>query len=252
MKRKPSARELENETLKDLILEIFNEHKGRYGARRIKFCLQNKGLIISKNRITRLIRQMGLYPKGYRYKIKYQKNKAILETRNLINQEFNSSKKNRVWFGDITYIQTCEGNLYLSVFLDLYTRKIVGYKLDSNMRNPLVIDSLMEAIHNEKPKLGLIVHTDQGSQYTSHDYISTLKNHNIIQSFSNKGNPYDNALMESFFKTFKREVLPNRMFKTKKEARLKILNYLAIYYNKKRLHSSFGFMTPYEFDKLNS
>ena len=115
-----------------------------------------------------------------------------------------------------------------------------------------MIDSLMEAIHNEKPKLGLIVHTDQGSQYTSHDYISTLKNHNIIQSFSNKGNPYDNALMESFFKTFKREVLPNRMFKTKKEARLKILNYLAIYYNKKRLHSSFGFMTPYEFDKLNS
>lgn len=195
---------------------------------------------------------MGLYAKGTNYNLKYKKHISDIKTRNLVNQIFETNKKNQVWFGDITYILTNEGNMYLSIFIDLYTRKVVGYSLKNNMRTSLVIDSLLSAIDKEKPSDGLVVHSDQGSQYLSSDYIKVIRDNNFITSHSNKGNPYDNAVIESFFKTFKREVLPKRHFKTKTEAKLEILNYLETYYNKKRHHSSLGYMTPLQYELLNS
>jgi len=252
IKRKTTAREVENQVLMKYIQDIFIEHKSRYGSGRIRSCLRNMGMLTSKKRVTKLMRAQGLYAKGARYKYKYHKKDFVLPTRNLIDQNFNTIKKNSVWFGDITYIQTYEGTLYLSVFLDLFTRRVVGYALNEHMKDTMVIDSLEMAIKKERPNKGLIVHTDQGTQYTSHDFIQILEYNGFIRSNSNKGNPYDNALMESFFKTFKREVLPKQRYKTKKEARLEILNYLEVYYNDKRHHTSLGHMTPSEFDTLNS
>jgi putative transposase len=147
---------------------------------------------------------------------------------------------------------TSEGNLYLSVFIDLFTRKIVGYSFKDHMRTSLVIDTINMVITNEKQEPGLIIHTDQDSQYLSHDFLTLIHNNKFIPSNSNKGNPNDNAIIESFFKTFKREVLPKRYDKTKLEAILEVLNYVEIYYNKKRCHSSLGYMTPYAFDLENS
>lgn len=161
-----SKRDIENEILSDYIKKIFNEHKSRYGARRIKIVLLNDyQLIVSKKRITRLMRKMGLYAKGTNYNLKYKKHISDIKTRNLVNRIFETNKKNQVWFGDIKYILTNEGNMYLSIFIDLYTRKVVGYSLKNNMRTSLVIDSLLSAIDKEKPSDGLIVHSDQGSQY---------------------------------------------------------------------------------------
>ena len=232
--RPKSKSAIENEVISDYIKLIFNEHYGRYGCRRIKNALfNNYGLVLSRKRITRLMRSMGLYARGSNYKYKYKKSRNNLATINLINQVFIAEQKNKVWFGDITYIITAEGNLYLSVFIDLYTRKIVGYSLKSHMRTSLVIDTINMAITNEKPEPGLIIHTDQGTQYLSHDFLTLAKNNNFITSNSNKGNPYDNALVESFFKTFKREVLPKRYYKTKSEAKLEVLNYVEVYYKKK-------------------
>lgn len=179
---------------------------------------------------------MGLYARGSNYKYKYKKSRNNLATINLINQVFIAEQKNKVWFGDITYIITAEGNLYLSVFIDLYTRKIVGYSLKSHMKTSLVIDTLNMAITNNGTSI----------------FLTLAKNNNFITSNSNEGNPYDNALVESFFKTFKREVLPKRYYKTKSEAKLEVLNYVEVYYNKKRCHSSLGYMTPNEFDLQNS
>jgi len=195
---------------------------------------------------------MGLYAKGSNYRYKYFKSRFVNPTRNVINQEFSTTGKNKIWFGDITHIRTHEGNLYLSVFIDLFTRKIVGYSLKSHMRESLVLESLQTAIKKERPKAGLIIHTDQGSQYTSHNFVNLIIENNFVRSNSNRGNPYDNALMESFFKTFKREVLPKRDYKNKKYAKLDIINFLEVYYNKKRYHSSLGYLTPLEFENLNS
>lgn len=225
-----SNRDIENEVISDYIKKIFNNHKSRYGARRIKVVLLNDyGLTLSIKRIARLMRKMGLYAKGTSYNLKYKKNIPDIKTRNLVNQVFQTNNKNQVWFSDITYIITNEGNMYLSVFIDLYTRKIVGYSLKNHMKSSLVIESLLSALDKEKPSAGLIIHSDQGSQYLSFDFLKVIEDNNLISSHSNKGNPYDNALIESFFKSFKREVLPKRHFKTKSLAKMEILNYLEIY-----------------------
>lgn len=252
IKRNTTAREAENEVLMEYFKDIFIEHKGRYDTGRIRNCLKTLGIFISKKRVTKLMRAQGLYARGARYKYKYHKREHTLPTRNIIDGNFSTISKNKVWFGDITYIPTHEGNLYLSVFLDLFNRKIVGYSLSDNMKDTMVIDSLEMAIKKESPEKGLIVHTDQGTQYTSRNFIEVLEFNGFVRSNSNKGNPYDNALMESFFKSFKREVFPNRKYKTKKEAKLDILNYIEVYYNEKRHHTSLGHMTPSEFDTHNS
>ncbi|RSU08847.1 hypothetical protein CBF27_13955 [Vagococcus acidifermentans] len=166
--------------------------------------------------------------------------------KNLINQAFNITEKNNVWYGDITYIPTNEGMLYISAFIDAYTRKCVGYCIDSHMRDSLVIQSLENALVREKPDAGLIVHSDQGSQYTGHRFYEFTKAIGIQLSHSRKGNPYDNAVMESFLKSFKREVLDEKQFKTKQAAVTECLVYLETYYNHERIHSSIGYKTPEE------
>ncbi len=245
--RVPSNLEIENEVLSDLLKEIYIEHKGRYGTRRIQFHLQcYHQLHVSRRRIGRILSQQGLYPRGVRRK--YIKQTSYHRRPNIVNQDFKANCKSQIWFGDITYIPTQEGMIYCSVFIDCFTRKIVGYSVRSHMRETMVIESLEMAITKEKPKAGLIIHSDNGSQYTGHQFYEVLQHYHFIHSCSRKGNPYDNAMMESFYKSFKREVLPIKQYKSKSQAIVDSLEYLEIYYNKKRMHSSLGYLTPCQFE----
>ncbi len=246
--KKITAREIEDEVLSEKILSIFQEHRGRYGSGRIKKCLEREDIRVSRRRIVRLMRKQGLYPKRFPHRYKYGKRVQKEIYPNIVNQEFNIGKKNQIWFGDISYIPTKEGMLYLSVFIDGYSRKCIGYALRDHMRESLVIESLQQAVIKEKPSAGLIIHSDRGSQYTGSTYIEFLQTHKFIISHSRLGTPYDNAMMESFYKSLKREVLNNKAFSSKAQATIEILHYLEIYYNQKRHHSSLKYMTPFEYE----
>lgn len=196
---------------------------------------------------------MALYAKGSRYKYKYKNYKRpSLIHPNLVNQTFLATRKNIIWLGDITYIKVSERFLFLAVYINVFTRKIVGWSMDTRMKDQLVIDALNQAVGKEQPQPGLIIHTDQGSQYTGSRFQSLLRQHNFKASMSRKGNPYDNALMESFYKTIKRELIHDANFASIEQAQLEIFKYIETYYNTKRLHSSLGFLSPKEFEILNN
>ncbi len=167
----------------------------------------------------------------------------------LLNQQFNVEHPNQVWVADITYIPTDEGWLYLAAIEDLFHRKIVGWAMDSTMTRQLTLDALMQAVRRYKPSPGLIHHSDRGSQYASHDYQRTLRDNQFITSMSRKGNCYDNACMESFFGTLKMELIYGNRFKTRAEARQAIFEYIEVFYNRIRLHSSLGYMSPLEYEQ---
>lgn len=251
LNRSPSNLELENAALSELIRTLFFQHKGRYGARRIQIALKREHEVsISRKRIGRLLRKQGLYTKGIRRK--YRKQSSVREANpNLIKQQFHAKKPNQIWFGDITYIPTQEGMLYCSVYIDCYTRKCVGFVIRNHLRDSLVIDSLEIAIQQEKPNHGLIIHTDQGCQYTGHRFYECARQYHFVHSQSRKGNPYDNAVMESFYKSFKRETLAGKQFRTKAQSMLTIIDYLETYYNYQRIHPSLHYLTPYEFETSN-
>ena len=167
---------------------------------------------------------------------------------NILNQNFTASKANEKWVSDITYIRTKEGWLYLAVVLDLFSRKVVGWAMDNTMERRLVITALTMALQTRKPLKGLLHHSDRGSQYASKDYQLLLKDNEICCSMSRKGNCYDNAVMESFFATLKQELVYQRFYQNRKEARQNIFEYIEVWYNRKRMHSTLGFMSPYEFE----
>jgi putative transposase len=164
--RKLSNHAIEDEILSEKIRGIFVKHKRRYGTKRIKICLEQEDISISRRRIGRIMRENGLVAKGCNYHYKKYNRTYATECPNLTNQEFHTKEKNKVWFGDITYIPTAEGTLYLSVFIDLFTRKCVGYSLRNHMKEGMVIDSLLDAIKKEQPPKGLIVHTDYTEENT--------------------------------------------------------------------------------------
>jgi len=239
--------------LSEEIKSIFFEHNARYGTIRISKELARRGIIANRKRVGKLLHLMGLYPKGSRYRYKYYNRKrASLSQPNLINQVFKAIEPNKIWLADMTYISTREGMLYLAVNIDIYSRKIVGWSMARRMKDDLVIRAFLQAYRREHPAKGLIIHTDQGSQYTSAAYQSTLRKYNIISSMSRKGNPYDNALMESFYKTIKRELINEADFQSIDQAQLEIFKYIETYYNTKRMHSALGYQSPREFERNHS
>ncbi|KIP28651.1 integrase core domain protein [Bacillus thuringiensis serovar morrisoni] len=233
--------------LSEEIQKIFEEHKGRYGSLRITKVLEKKGIKVNRKRVGKL------YAKGSRYRYKrYNKKSPSIERPNLLNQVFQTDQRNKIWVGDITYIPTQKGTLYLAIFVDMYSRKVIGWSMNTRMKDTLVIDAFLQGYKKEHPKKGLIIHTDQGSQYTSGNFQTTLKKYGAISSVSRKGNPYDNALMESFYKTIKRELIQGAKFKTPEQARKEIFKYIELYYNTKRMHSSLDYLSPIEFEKAYS
>ena len=166
----------------------------------------------------------------------------------LVNQ-FNSTGPNQVWGTDITYLWTQEGWIYLAVVIDLYSRRVVGWAMDKRMKKALVIRALMMAVNLRKPPRGLIHHSDRGSQYASDTYQRLLKQYGMIASMSRKGNCWDNAPIERFFSSLKREWTGDQLYKTRKEAIADVREYVAVYYNSKRLHSTLGYTTPMNYEK---
>jgi len=253
LSRKPSARDIENEVLSKEIFDIFQHNKGRYGSIRIAKVLRERGIQISRKRVGRLMRKMKLYPKGTRFRYKrYNQNTNAVERPNLLNQMFYAQNRNQIWVGDITYIPTKRGNLYLAVFLDIYSRKVVGWSMDKKMHDTLVMNAFLQAYGKERPAAGLVVHTDQGSQYTSGRFRALLAKHNATHSNSRKGNPYDNAVMESFYRTIKRELIHDSKYETHEQAHSEIFKYIELYYNTSRMHSTLGYLSPTQFEEQNS
>jgi len=249
LKRKQNRRKQENEFLLSRIQYIFNLHKKRYGSGRIYAELKKENIVCSRRRVARLMKSANLVSARYK-KHKYPKNsdKPDKYPPNLLNQHFTVDSPDKVWVSDITYIPTKEGWLYVTTIIDLFNREVIGHSRSYSLKTKnTVIKAFDEAIRKRKPKENLIFHSDRGIQYHSEAFRNILKDFNITQSASGKGNCYDNAVAESFFKTLKSELLPKYTFKTKKEAKIKVFEYIEAYYNKKRIHSTLGWFSPKEY-----
>lgn len=249
LKRPTSNRELENQVLLEKIKVIYKDNHGIYGYPRITDELKNDGAP-SKNRIYRLMKANDIKAKTVKkYKATTNSNHNLPVAENLLNREFTAEKPNQKWVSDITYIATDEGWLYLAGVLDLCGRTVVGFAMAEHMRKSLVIDALNQAIGRTGAKQGLLVHSDRGIQYASKEYQAILNKHKFVCSMSRKGNCYDNAPMESFWGKLKQEWLYGRKFKTRAEAKAAIFEYIEVFYNRRRKHSSNTYRAPMEFMK---
>lgn len=248
-KESQSERKKENINLKSEIIAIFKESRETYGIKRIQAELLSKGIRVGHNRIAKIKRENNIYPKmrrKYKQTTDSKHNNSVNE--NLLNRDFIAEKPNEKWVSDITYISTMEGWLYLSSVIDLHSRKVVGWSMDDSIDAELVCNSIDMALLNRKDITGCIFHSDRGSQYTSDLVRKKLSDFGFVQSMSRKGNCWDNAVAESFFKTLKYDGDIKKVFKSKKEAKESIFEFIEVFYNRKRRHSSIGYCTPEEFD----
>lgn len=251
VKSSPTIRQLENQKLAEKIKIKFLEGRKNYGTRRIKKLLAKEGHLVSRRRIGRLMKQEQLICKAKKcYKMTTDSKHSLPIASNLLDRNFKSNQPNQAYVGDITYIPTQEGWLYLAVVIDLFSRQVVGWSMDESMKTELVNSALLMALWKRKPRKGLLWHTDRGSQYASESHRMLLKEHEVIQSMSRKGNCWDNAVSESFFHTLKVELIHNITFKTREEAKQAIFEYIEVFYNRLRIHSSNGYLSPIDFEQL--
>jgi len=243
----------EDTQLNKLIEAIFIQGRRNYGTRRIQDKLKELyGLILSRKRIAAIMKDLNLKVKmKKRYKNTTDSNHNLPIAPNLLNRDFYASAPDTKYVGDITYISTGEGWLYLATVIDLYSRKIVGWSMDDNMKVSLVNNALNMAIEHRNPAKGLLWHTDRGSQYASYSHKDLLQKYGIVQSMSRKGNCWDNAVAESFFKTLKSDLVYQTYFYTKKQAKREIFEYIEFYYNRVRSHSFLGNLSPCRFEEIN-
>ncbi len=247
-----SERAAANEKLSDKIEETYKKFQGIYGSPRITQELRDAGVECSENRVARLMREKEITAKTKRkFKVTTNSGHNLPVAPNLVNQEFTAAAPNQLWLSDITYIWTREGWLYLAVILDVFSRQIIGWSMSERMTQELVLNTLQQALSRRSITSELIFHSDRGSQYAAHKFSKLLKAHGIKQSMSKKGDCYDNAMMESFFSSLKRELIyPFPVFRTRGEAKSSVFYYIEIFYNKIRRHSGIGYMAPEKFEKL--
>lgn len=238
--------------LNELIEIIFIQSRQTYGTRRLKDSLSERyGVIVSRRRIKNIMRYLGLSVKmKRRFKVMTtDSNHSLPIAPNILNRDFYASSPDEKYVGDITYIPTSQGWLYLATVIDLYSRKIVGWSMDDTMKVSLVNDALKMALSNRNPQQGLIWHTDRGSQYASYEHRDLLKQYGIVQSMSRKGNCLDNAVAESFFHTLKTELTHHEVYFTKEQAKRSIFEYIEVFYNRERMHSANNNLSPVEFER---
>lgn len=227
---------------------LFRQSRESLGSRGMMKQLRKEGVEIGRYRVRSLMKQLGLVVKVKRkYRVTTQSKHDLPVAENVLNREFNPDKPNQAWVSDITYVWTVQGWLYLAVVMDLYSRRIVGWCMDRTMTQALVIRALMMAINLRRPEAGLIHHSDRGSQYASGAYQSLLAQHSIIVSMSRKGNCWDNAVMERFFKSYKEEWIGDQVYYTRDAAIDDMQAYMK-YYDGVRLHSTLGYQTPLEYE----
>ena len=248
--RPPRAQGEADQQLQDKVQRYFAQGRGTYGTRRIKHLLAQEGLRVSRRRIGRMLTQAGLRCKTRRrFKAPTASGQAQTVAPNQLNRDFTVHAPDRVYVGDITYLPTGEGWLYLAVVLDLCSRAVVGWSMADHMRAELVNQALSMALYQRQPAAGLIMHTDRGSQYGADSYRQLLRQYEIQPSMSRKGNCWDNAVAESFFHTLKTELVYMENLNTHEQARTAVFEYLEVFYNRQRCHSANGYLAPLVYEQ---
>ena len=232
------------------IKAIHAETRGAYGWPRVWRELRHRNIRVGKERVRKIMKDNAIMARGKRkYKATTNSNHGLPVSDNLLNRNFSPGQPDRVWTGDITYIHTDEGWLYLAVVIDLFSRQVVGWAMGERMTRDLVIDALTMAWFRRRPAEGLIFHSDQGSQYASGDFQATLRRFGMRGSMSRKGNCWDNAVTETLFGSLKVERLHDLRFETRRQAKDQVIGWIA-FYNHKRIHSTIGYKTPMEFEQI--
>jgi transposase InsO family protein len=248
--RPASQRSVDDAELSEHIVELFEHHKRRYGARRIARELRKRGYWCSTKRVARLMRTHGLSAQRRRKRVKTTDSSHRLPVAaNVVAQDFSATAPNQKWAGDITYVQTDEGWLYLAVFVDLFSRRVIGWAMSDRIDGALTRAALMMALLGRKPMAGLIIHSDRGSQYAAGAYQQMLRDWSATPSMSRKGNCYDNAVSESFFATLKGELVEQQQYRSRDDARRSIFEYIECYYNRQRMHSTLGYLCPVDYEQ---
>ena len=234
------------------IIDTFRDHKRRYGSRRISKAMQVKGEKLSRYKAGRVLKKFGLkaiQPRSFVPKTTDSRHSYPISP-NLLPERDLPQKPNEIWVGDITYIPMAGGHwAYLAVWMDLFSRKIIGWQLEEHMKEALIVSAFKKAINTREIPKGLIIHSDRGGQYAGNIFRGKINNKDMMQSMSRADNPYDNAFMESCFSRFKAELVQDGIFETIEDARTEIFEYIEMYYNTIRLHSSLGYQSPAKYEQ---
>jgi putative transposase len=250
LKKPFSKRAIEDTRQTKLIKDAWKDSGKVYGYRKLHDDLCDQGETCCPNRVARLARLAGIKAQiGYKRRPGMYGGKSSVGVDNTLDRQFEVATPDRVWVTDITYIKTYEGFAYLSVVIDLYSRRVVGWAMQSRQTTDLVLQALLIAVWRRKPSSTVLVHSDQGSQFTSMDWASFLKAHNLEHSMSRRGNCHDNAVAESFFNLIKRERIRRRIYKTREDARRDVFDYIEMFYNPKRKHATNGLLSPVDFER---
>ena len=245
-----SNRALEDARQTELIRRAWQDSGKVYGYRKLHDDLLDQGETCCPNRVARLAKLAGIRAQiGYKRRPGSYGGKPSVVVDNTLDRQFDVAAPDRIWVTDITYIRTLEGFAYLAVVIDLYARRVVGWSLQSRQTTDVVLHALLMAVWRRKPRNRVLIHSDQGSQFTSRDWASFLKAHNLEHSMSRRGNCHDNAVVESFFNLLKRERIRRRTYKTRAEARQDVFDYIEMFYNPKRKHARNGMLSPVEFER---
>ena len=253
--RPPSARARADAVLSEKIARIHTDSRETYGAPRIHFELRTLGVRYARKRVARLMREAGLFGCGGRRR---REARTTLRSRtertppapDLVERNFTPAAPDRLWVADITYVRTWEGWLYLAFVLDTYSRRIVGWSMSNNLKTELVLDAVNMAIYTRRPQPGLIHHSDRGSQYTSVEFGSRLKEEGLLPSMGSVADAYDNSMAESFVSTLKRELIHRRSWSSRQVVRTAIFEYIEAFYNLRRRHSALGHLSPAEYEEV--
>ncbi|UTW43960.1 IS3 family transposase [bacterium SCSIO 12844] len=246
-----SKKEIINSQLRPLLIKAFINSKGEYGTRRLQLLLRRLDIYVGRKRIAKLMKELGLYAKARRkFKVTTNQSKRpYYVAPNLLKQKFMVEAPNEVWVSDITYVPTNEGWLYVATVVDLFSRKVVGLAMSQRITADLVLRAVNQAVKRRQPDSGLILHSDRGSQYTSRVYHQLTKKHRIRLSMSSTVNCYDNAVAESFFHTLKLAVVHDQKYQTRNQAMRCIFEYVEVFYNRQRMHSTLNYLSPEEFER---
>lgn len=250
--RKKSNAQIGREALEGFAVGAFERHKGRYGCRRIDRELRKSGIAVSGKRVLRIMRKLGFAGRGATRERRIQKKDEPGDPRlNLAGRAFTAGGRNGLRAGGIACMPAREGWLYLAAVIDAFSRKVVGWSMSERIAEKVAIDAIEQAVGREDPPDdgGLVFHDDQGAQYTSRSFQRCLDSHGMVRSVSRPGTPLDNAVAESFFKTLKRELVKERSYGTRDEAKQDIFKYIELYCNRARMHSTLGYMSPVEYER---
>ena len=248
----PSARKLADARLAAEVKDIHREHRGRYGSPRVHRELRARGRRVARKRVARLMRQNGLCaraPRRFRHTTNSRHHHRIAP--NLLARDFSATAANRVWVGDMTYVPTSDGWLYLAVLIDLFSRRVVGWSMSDHIDTELALRALQQAVSSRNPGPGLVHHTDRDCRYASDDYQLALRNAGMVCSMSGKADCWDNAVAESFFATLEKELLSRSSLQPRAQTRRAIAEYIDRYYNNARRHSYLDFVSPLEHEMLS-